>query len=410
MSASLENGDRHLFSRYCDASGDVHRVKKSVGQHYMVDTLTRDELAALVERVFRPGPDDRALAILVDLPDERVPDNAEWLERRRMAVGWVRELSSFRERLGLETHLCLYRNVGTNNGDLPEKAWLRQGSPLPCNVVDLDATEALPFSEIFCSHSLLIAPTEFSATAPLKLLARTYRFRAATMPGFSAAMTPALKLDYGEINRRVAALKKLLDQAQLAEFLFVVEGGAEHRLALDLRHRTAHASGGLLHEPGTAGNLPSGEAYIVPYEGEVPGQESRSQGELPVQFGSEVVVYRIEQNVAREAVGTGPAADQERKQLREEPACGNIAELGLGVLDDFGVQPCGSILLDEKLGLHIAFGRSDHFGGQVGPKRFSRPEAVVHIDRVYVPSTQPLIRVPQVDLDGAPLMRNGRYV
>lgn len=376
----------------------------------MVEILSGTELADLVERVFRPGPDDRALAILVDLPDERVSDNTQWRERRQMSAGWVAELAGFRGRLGLETHLCLYRNVVTNNGDLPDKAWLHPERHLPSTVHDLNPGKAVPFSEIFCSHSLLIAPTEFSATAPLKLLAKTFRFRAATMPGFSPAMIPALRLDYGEINRRVAALKAMLDRAEMAEFLFALEGGRQHRLVLDLRYRTAHASGGLLHEPGTAGNLPSGEAYIVPYEGEVAMQPSRSQGDLPVQFGSEVVVYRIEQNVAREVAGAGSAAERERKQLREEPAYGNIAELGLGVLDDFGVQPCGSILLDEKLGLHIAFGRSDHFGGQVGPSQFSRPEAVVHIDRVYVPSTQPLIQVLQVDLDGTPLMRNGCYV
>jgi hypothetical protein len=261
--------------------------------------LTGDELAGLVERVFRPGPDDRALAVLLDLPDDRVPDSAEWLERRLMSAGWVSELSALSGRLGLETRLCLYRNVGTNNGDLPDKAWLHPGGPLPRSVLDLDAGDAVPFSEILCSHSLLIAPTEFSATAPLKLLARTFRFRAATMPGFSRAMIPALKLDYGEINRRVTTLKELLDRAELAEFLFARGGGEEHRFVLDLRHRSAHASGGVLHEPGTAGNLPSGEAYIVPYEGEIAGQPSRSQGELPVQFGPEVVVYRVEQNVAR---------------------------------------------------------------------------------------------------------------
>jgi phosphoribosylaminoimidazole-succinocarboxamide synthase len=33
----------------------------------------------------------------------------------------------------------------------------------------------------------------------------------------------------------------------------------------------------------------------------------------------------------------------------------------------------------EKLGLHIAFGRSDHFGGQVGAAKFSKPEEVVHV-------------------------------
>jgi hypothetical protein len=56
------------------------------------------------------------------------------------------------------------------------------------------------------------------------------------------------------------------------------------------------------------------------------------------------------------------------------------------------------VLLDEKLGLHIAFGRSDHFGGQVGPEQFSTPDAVIHIDRVYLPSLQPRIHVSRVEL------------
>ncbi|HYN43562.1 MAG TPA: hypothetical protein VE129_17425, partial [Thermoanaerobaculia bacterium] len=80
----------------------------------------------------------------------------------------------------------------------------------------------------------------------------------------------------------------------------------------------------------------------------------------------------------------------------------------------FGVKPIGEILLDEKLGLHLAFGRSDHFGGQVGPKDFSGPEAVIHIDRVYVPETQPDVLPQSVDLhfeDGTTLalMRDGEF-
>jgi hypothetical protein len=73
----------------------------------------------------------------------------------------------------------------------------------------------------------------------------------------------------------------------------------------------------------------------------------------------------------------------------------------------------GETLLDEKLGLHVAFGRSDHFGGAVGPEAFSRPEAVVHLDRVYLPETQPQVTVVAVDLAGpqgrTPLMRDGAW-
>ena len=61
-----------------------------------------------------------------------------------------------------------------------------------------------------------MAPTELSATAPLKVDTLGGGFRAATMPGFLPSMIPALKLDYGEINRRVNLLKELLDEAETA--------------------------------------------------------------------------------------------------------------------------------------------------------------------------------------------------
>jgi hypothetical protein len=380
----------------------------------MTQGMTTDELVALVRRVFAPGPADRGLAVLVDLPDEQVPDQPEWLERRALAAAWVDALASRREDLGFPVSLVVYPNVHTNNGDLPGSAWIHRDGPPPQRAADLDPAAAVPFPEIYAGHSILIALTTFSATAPLKVAARQHPIRAATMPGFTAAMLPSLRLDYQEVNRRVERLKGLLDRSTGCDLRFRHPGG-EARLHLDLRHRAAHASGGLLPTPGTAGNLPSGEAYIVPYEGERAGDPSLSEGTLPVQFGSEVVSYRIQANVASDVVPGGAEAAREAALLKAEPAYGNLAELGLGVLAAFGVQPLGAVLLDEKLGLHIAFGRSEHFGGQVGPSAFSRPEAVVHIDRVYVPGTQPDVTVAEATLtleDGSPfpLMRDGEYV
>ncbi len=380
----------------------------------MREEMSGEALAALVERVFNLRASDHALAVLVDLPDRVRGDTTEWRERREMAAQWVRRLLPLQQRLRLEVHLYLYRNVRTNNADLPHGAWLHAEGPLPGTADELDPLKEQPFADILRSHSVLMAVTELSPTAPLKLMAKTFGFRAATMPGFSPAMIPALRLDYEEINHRVARLKEWLDRAEGADLVFQVAGGPECRLFLDLRHRTGHASGGLLHDPGTAGNLPSGEAYIVPYEGEIAGTPSASAGQLPVQFGSEVVIYDIRENNAVNVTGSGAAARREADYLASEPAYGNIAELGLGVLADFGVKPCGSLLLDEKLGLHIAFGRSDHFGGRVGTAQFTRPEAVVHIDRVYLPSVQPMVRVLSVDLRGPgfelPLMRDDRFI
>ena len=378
----------------------------------MTERLTGSELVALVRRVFVPRPEEKALAFLVDLPDAQVPDDADWAARRAMAQDWAAELAAHAQELGLATHLAIYPNIHTNNGDLPERVWLHGGGPLPASDA-LDPAAAMTFAELYAEHPILIALTKFSATAPLKLAAKHHPIRAATMPGFRADMIPALRIDYTEVNRRVTLLKDLLDRAEGADFRFGTPTG-ECALHLDLRHRTGHASGGLLPDPGVAGNLPSGEAYIVPYEGELPGDPSRTAGIMPVQFGAEVVRYSIESNVAVAVLSEGPASRAEAEHLQREPAYGNLAELGLGVLAAFGLKPIGEILLDEKLGLHLAFGRSDHFGGQVGPAQFSGPGAVIHIDRVYVPETQPDVQVLAVDLtlaDGSTvaLMRNGAY-
>ncbi len=363
----------------------------------MSETLSAQDLRLLIKRVFLPGDRDKGLAIIVDLPDDRLGDNAEWAERREMAANWYRKLLDEKDALGLERlTLGWYRNAGGNNADLPGTCVPGDGLTVPGNADELTG-EAVPFAELFANHSMVLAPTELSATAPLKVATRGGEFRAATMPGFLPSMIPALRLDYGEINRRVNLLKEWLDPATAAHFVFET-GDETHHLVLDLRHRTGHASGGLFPTNGVAGNLPSGEAYIVPYEGEIEGDKSASQGTLPVQIDDEVVVYAIEENKAVSVLTTGPQSEKEAAHIAAEPAYANLAELGLGVLGDFGLKPTGSILLDEKLGLHIAFGRSDHFGGTVGPDDFSGPDAVIHLDRVYIPETQPQVVAREVRL------------
>jgi hypothetical protein len=382
-----------------------------------MESLTASEWISLIQGVFAPDPTrDSGLAFLMDVPDDVVPDNPSWRDRRGMVVEWARELQAAHKSHGWEVMVMAVPNVHRNNADLPAGGFLWTGAQAPRHVREFEDAQPITFDEAFGRCSMWIAPTEFSATAPLKIASRERQdFRAATMPRFSPAMIPALRLPYDEINRRVTALKEFLDPAEGADIEFVLEDGTTDRLHLDLRFRTGHASGGVMRENGLAGNLPSGETYIVPYEGDRQDTPSRSAGIMPVELEGELVRYRIQENRAVEVLSHGPVSRAEAERLEAEPAYGNLAELGLGVLAAFGVQPTGEILLDEKLGLHIAFGRSDHFGGAVGAAQFTSPEAVVHIDRVYVPSLQP--RIPRVNCTlvmpggaGEPLIRDSAYV
>ena len=362
--------------------------------------LYKKDWLQLIPSVFPPIEAQQALAVLLDVPRDSQEDNPDWQARRRLAVDWTKALKRLAAELHLaEVQLVCYPSVGSNNADLPPNGfYVNPDSPNLTKTADLDRQGVLvPFSSVFSRFNLFLAPTEYSTTAPLKIAARTYHFRAATMPGFCLAMIPALRIDYGLVNSRVMALKTRLDRADHAAVGFCIDGRENCQMIFDLRNRTAHASGGRFPERGTAGNLPSGEAYIVPYEGEAK-ECSATQGILPVQFENEIVYYQIDKNRARSVNGEGAMAQQEREHLRNEPAYGNMAELGFGVLSEFGIEPIGEILLDEKLGFHVAFGRSDHFGGFVGAAQFSSAKAVVHIDRIYIPAIQPRIELKSVEL------------
>lgn len=378
------------------------------------ELLSPAHLVRLVSSVFPRLPKDKILAVLVDLPNDANEERQEWQQRRAFAVQLRDMLDAERKALELEAvWLIGYKNVGSNNGDLPDHFY-RIDKKLPAFSGDLGQHgQKLSAQEFYETVQIIMAPTQYSTTAPLKLTARTYGFRAATMPGFSPGMLPALQIDYKEVARRLQILKQKLDAAEAAEIFFQVRENDHYFFKIDLRFRTAHLSAGRFPDPGMVGNLPSGETYIVPYEGETDAV-SQTQGDLPVQFGNDVLLYHVLQNRAREVYGEGEAARLENARLVNEPAYGNIAELGFGVLADFGVEPVGEILLDEKLGLHIAFGRSDHFGGFVGAGQFSSPQALVHIDRIYIPQTQPDVVVASVKFlykDGKEeeIMRDGQY-
>jgi len=379
-----------------------------------MDTLSKKELVQLVSSVFPRRKDDKALAIITDVPFSASEDNPDWVDRRALAEDWADKLKEATYELGLErVELVAYENVGSQNADLPEIGYILT-QPMPPTADFLESSgQPISFEELFQSFQLLLAPTEYSTTAPLKIAAKKYGFRAGTMPGFTAEMIPALRLDFQEINRRCMLLKEKLDVAERANVVFLVDQKKSFSVQFDLRFRSAHASSGCFEEPGTAGNVPSGETYIVPYEGEM-DERSETVGLLPVQFDAEIVIYKIDQNRAVAVESSGTKSQQEAEKLEREPAYGNMAELGFGVLADFDIRPIGKILLDEKLGFHVAFGRSDHFGGSVSPQMFSSPQAVEHSDRVYIPQTQPRVLVQKVELtysdgDREIIMTDGKY-
>ncbi len=321
----------------------------------------------LFTTVFAPTEQDTVL-VMVDVPHDTIQDNADWRERRAMAEEWRTAFEEFPVR----AHpLLTYPATGANNGDLP-----RSGA--------MDGEDVV-LEDVISNSAIIIAMTRYSATAPLALLTRKYpTIRVASMPGVLRRMEEtALTADYTEVARRVHILADLLTRAEGAEIVFTTGD----RVFFDLRHRTGHADDGLCR-PGKAFpliNLPSGEAFIVPYEGEHEDDPSMTRGIIPVHHKGETFMFLIESNRIADVRGDGPQARAFAQHLDQDPARRNVAELGLGCNDKAVVS--GSVIEDEKAGMHWAYGRSEHLGGAVGPDAFLSPPNVVHQDIVYAPDS-----------------------
>lgn len=344
------------------------------------------DLQKLFIDVFDPQPGEVAL-VCFDTPHGALADTPAWSERRAMAQRWHAALAALGAKRGFRVlPLLSFPATGAHNAELPASGF-QQGSPVL-------------LSELAQQASLVLAMTQFSASAPLmRWTEQLPRLRVASMPLIAPEMEPtALAADHDQLARACAHLRDRLNAAEQARLKF----STGDTLILDLRFRQAHVDDGRLHAdklPPRLVNLPSGEAYKALYEGERPGLPSMTEGVLPVAWRGEIVRLEIARNQVADVLGHGEAAADLRSFLAIEPARRNLAELGLGCNPMARVW--GNTLEDEKAGPHIALGRSDHLGGTIGPEAFEDPRHIWHHDFVY--ARQSPIYLAELRLAGADL-------
>lgn len=331
--------------------------------------MPTNKLEKLFTDVFNPLPGETVL-FMIDKPHGVLKDNDLWESRRQMAEGWRTSFAQLGNEVGFEVlPMLTYPATGNHNGPFPDVGEM-DGKP-----VSLD--------EILLRANMVVAMTEFSATAPLmEYSEQESNLRAASMPTVHQGMLEtALAADYQEVARKCQVLRGKLDLAEGARLIF----STGDQVYIDLRNRLAQIDDGQLHADKSGLrviNLPSGEAYIAPYEGELPGQSSRTDGVIPMFFGGILVKLQIAENKVSEVLSDDQNADQLRAWFAVDTARLNVAELGLGCNDKAVIT--GNILEDEKVfGVHLAYGRSDHTGGVIGVDDFSDPANVVHRDVVY---------------------------
>jgi leucyl aminopeptidase (aminopeptidase T) len=245
------------------------------------------------------------------------------------------------------------------------------------------------------AHSaVVVAPTSRSLThTAARRAACAAGARVATMPGIRReTMIRCLNADYYAIAERTKRIADLLTEGSLLR----VTSSAGTDLTVPIDGIKALASTGLIHEPGSFGNLPSGEAYLMPVEGASSGVfvVDGSMAGIGNLTGKRAITIRVEHGSAVDIRG-GPAATALRAKLEPlGPRAFTVAEFGIGTND--AARITGSILEDEKVmgTIHIALGNNVSMGGTV--------DVPVHLDGI--------VKDPTVELDGRTIMVRGRLV
>ncbi len=217
--------------------------------------------------------------------------------------------------------------------------------------------------------------------------------RVATMPGITLdTMVRCLNADYYAIADRTREVTALLDKAKVARVTTAL--GTD--LTIPINGIDAISSTGLIHDPGSFGNLPSGESYMMPAEEKSHGVfiVDGSMAGIGDLNGKTPITIKVKGGYAVEITG-GPEADELKAKLKAvgEKAF-HTAELGIGTND--AAKIIGNILEDEKVQgtVHIALGNNMSMGGT-----FDVP---IHLDGI--------IKDPTLELDGKVIMDAGKLL
>ena len=261
-------------------------------------------------------------------------------------------------------------------------------------VMDRDGQEPpAPIAELMKGFQAVVAATERSLThTNARREACKAGARVATMPGIQEdTMIRCLAADYFAIAARTEKLTQLLNRG--SQVHVTASGGTDLRFSI--QGVEAISSTGLIHKPGTFGNLPSGESYMRPLEGTADGVlvvDGSMAGVGNLIELEEIIQIEIRQGKAVRITGGNAAGCLEALLAPVGPDAYTMAEFGVGTND--AARIIGNILEDEKVmsTIHVAFGNNVSMGGQVN--------VPIHLDGI--------VQYPSVEVDGVLVMKDGQ--
>ncbi len=240
---------------------------------------------------------------------------------------------------------------------------------------------------------VVIAPLSTSIThTNARRLACAEGARVGTMPGITEdIMVRTMRADYHKIARLTHQVRDILSAGKTVR----VTSPAGTDLTLPIDGINAIASTGLILERGSFGNLPSGEAYLMPQEGKAEGilMVDGSMAGVGL-ITDEPIRITIVNGKAEKIEGGKEAALLEETVERIGPLARNIAEFGVGTNDMAKVT--GKILEDEKVKgtIHVALGNNISMGGTLN--------VPFHVDGVVLK--------PTVYVDDVLLLKDGKLL
>ena len=248
-------------------------------------------------------------------------------------------------------------------------------------------------AELMKKFDVVLCPTTKSLThTNARREASSIGVRVATFPGITEdIMIRGLNADYKKIAALTIKLAEILNNVN--EVRVTTSLGTD--ITMNISGRNALASKGLFHNKGESGNLPTGEAFLAPLEGQSNGVffVDGSMAGIGVIKGKPIRID-VKDGLAVGIYG-GVQAKKLNMILEKYGLPGrNIAEFGIGTNDK--VKLSGVLLEDEKVmgTIHIALGDNKSMGGKIN--------VPIHLDGV--------VKKPTVYFDGKLVMKNGKLL
>lgn len=215
--------------------------------------------------------------------------------------------------------------------------------------------------------------------------------RVGTMPGITVdIMSRCLNADFDKI---VDMTNFIADRLKGVKVIRVVtESGTD--ISMPVEGRMIIPSTGVLREKGQSGNMPSGEVYLAPIEGQSNGTVVIDGSMASIGMIKTPITVKVVDGFAEEITG-GEEAERLTaildKSGRDARA---VAEFGMGT--NYKAKLTGLILEDEKVfgTIHIAFGNNLTMGGTIAVNS--------HLDG--------LVKEPDVYFDEKLVMKKGKLL